>query len=99
MGFTAKYVDVMPVQGPAYRVQILPIDQISWERYSGKPIGKVESGEDLLWQVHHAYVRDFGSTESFDVWLATVADFEVSEESVDPTRPDPSNGSLSSSRW
>jgi len=75
---TIKYND-----GTETTYQVRPPDYARWELTTKKVIAQFGGMWDILYVAHSAMKRDAGGkpTKSLDVWMESVADVEVGDES------------------
>ena len=75
---TIKYND-----GTETTYQVRPPDYAKWEVTTKKVIGQFGGMWDILYVAHSAMKRDAGGkpVKSLDVWMESVADVEVGDES------------------
>ena len=74
---TIKYTD-----GSETTYMVRPPDYARWEMTTKKVISQFSGVWDILFVAHSAMKRDAGGkpTKSLDIWMESVADFEVGEE-------------------
>ena len=73
---TIKYTD-----GSETTYMVRPPDYARWEMTTKKVISQFSGVWDILFVAHSAMKRDSGGkpTKSLDIWMESVADFEVGE--------------------
>jgi hypothetical protein len=73
---TIKYTD-----GSETTYTVRPPDYARWEMTTKKVISQFSGVWDILFVAHSAMKRDSGGkpTKSLDIWMESVADFEVGE--------------------
>jgi hypothetical protein len=73
---TIKYTD-----GSETTYMVRPPDYARWEITTKKVISQFSGVWDILFVAHSAMKRDAGGkpTKSLDIWMESVADFEVGE--------------------
>jgi hypothetical protein len=73
---TIKYTD-----GSEITYTVRPPDYARWEMTTKKVISQFSGVWDILFVAHSAMKRDSGGkpTKSLDIWMESVADFEVGE--------------------
>jgi hypothetical protein len=73
---TIKYTD-----GSETTYMVRPPDYARWEMTTKKVISQFSGVWDILFVAHSAMKRDAGGkpTKSLDIWMESVADFEVGE--------------------
>jgi hypothetical protein len=73
---TIKYTD-----GSETTYTVRPPDYARWEMTTKKVISQFSGVWDILFVAHSAMKRDAGGkpTKSLDIWMESVADFEVGE--------------------
>jgi hypothetical protein len=74
---TIKYTD-----GSETTYMVRPPDYARWEMTTKKVISQFSGVWDILFVAHSAMKRDAGGkpTKSLDIWMESVADFEVGAE-------------------
>ena len=84
MNLEFKYSD-----GTVVEVRVLPIDRIMFERKFGTSVIRSFTGdmheEHLMWLGWHALKRTGRAGDDFDVWLASIEDYETPKEPDPPT--------------